>query len=182
MTALLHNALGSDPADPHFAPEEPSSEALALLSASIDEEIEGVFATLPELEALAPIAGRGEEVRDRLRLLTHIGNVGKVIRHHGDYHLGQALWTKEDDWLILDFEGEPARSVPERRRKRSPLRDVAGMLRSFAYAASASRAPARGRAAGALGGGVPRGLPRRATSRPSTRRSCPPASRGSSGC
>ena len=139
VTARLHNALGSDPADPHFSPEEPSSESLALLSASIDEEIEGVFATLPELEALAPLAGRGEEVRDRLRLLTHIGNVGKVIRHHGDFHLGQALWTKEDDWLILDFEGEPARSVPDRRRKRSPLRDVAGMLRSFAYAASASQ-------------------------------------------
>ncbi|MCP9485679.1 MAG: phosphotransferase [Gaiellaceae bacterium MAG52_C11] len=139
VTARLHNALGSDPNDPHFAPEEPSSEGLALLSASIDEEIEGVFATLPELDALAPLAGRGEEVRDRLRLLTHIGNVGKVIRHHGDFHLGQALWTREDDWLILDFEGEPARSVPDRRRKRSPLRDVAGILRSFAYAASASQ-------------------------------------------
>ena len=138
VTAELHNALASDPVDPHFAPEEPSTEALALITASIDEEIEQVFASLPDIPAVAPVRGRGEEVRDRLRMLTHIGSVGRVIRHHGDYHLGQALWTKDEDWLILDFEGEPARSVPERRRKRSPLRDVAGMLRSFAYAASAS--------------------------------------------
>ena len=138
VTAELHSALAADPADPHFAPEEPSTEALALISASIDEEIEQVFAALPDIPAVAPVRGRGEEVRDRLRSLTHIGSVGKVIRHHGDYHLGQALWTNDEDWLILDFEGEPARSLPDRRRKRSPLRDVAGMLRSFAYAASAS--------------------------------------------
>jgi trehalose synthase-fused probable maltokinase len=137
VTALLHNALGSDPADPHFAPEEPSSESLALLSASIDEEIAQVFSSLPDIDAVQPVAGRGEEVRERLRMLTHIGHVGKAIRTHGDYHLGQALWTTDEDWLILDFEGEPARSVPERRRKRSPLRDVAGMLRSFVYAESA---------------------------------------------
>jgi predicted trehalose synthase len=138
VTGRMHSVLGSDPSDGSFCPEEPSVESLGLLTATVDEQIERIFLELPdENEALEPIRGRGEEVREHLRLLTHAGSVGRVIRTHGDYHLGQTLWADED-WVILDFEGEPARTLAERRRKRSPLRDVAGMLRSFAYAASAS--------------------------------------------
>jgi maltokinase len=138
VTGAMHTVLASDYSDPSFAPEEPSTESLGLLTASVDEEIEELFVSLPEAEALGPILGRGEEVREQLRGLSHAGDVGKIIRTHGDYHLGQALWTG-DSWVILDFEGEPARPIVDRRRKRSPLRDVAGMLRSFAYAASAAR-------------------------------------------
>jgi trehalose synthase-fused probable maltokinase len=138
VTGRMHSALGSDPSDPSFCPEETSGESLGLLTATVDEEIERVFLSLPDDVAdLDPIRGRGEEVRERLRLLTNIGGTGRVIRVHGDFHLRQTLWDGED-WVILDFEGEPARSLPERRRKRSPLRDVAGMLGSFGYAASAA--------------------------------------------
>ncbi len=139
VTGRLHTALGSENADPAFAPEETSAEALGLLTATVDEEIERVFLDLPDdLDVLAPIRGRGEEVREELRMLTQVGSAGRVIRHHGDYHLGQVMHTADGDWVVLDFEGEPARTLIERRRKRSPLRDVAGMLRSFAYAATAS--------------------------------------------
>jgi maltokinase len=140
VIGTMHTTLGSDSTDPNFCPEDTSGESLGLLTATVDEEIESIFVDLPEdVPELDPIRGRGEEVRERLRLLTNIGGTGRVIRHHGDLHLGQTLWSNRD-WVILDFEGEPARSLRERRRKRSPLRDVAGMLRSFAYAASASPA------------------------------------------
>ena len=136
VTGRMHAVLASDPEDPDFAPEEPSEEHIALVSATIDEQIDRSFIGMPELESLAPIYGRSEELRDRLPELTKQGVGGRLIRTHGDYHLGQAVYGS-GGWTVLDVEGEPGRQMRERRRKRSPLRDGAGMLRSFTYAALA---------------------------------------------
>ena len=138
VTGDLHSVLGSDSSAPDFAPDQPSQEALSLLTADVDEQIERIFLDLPETEAVAPIAGRGQDVREKLQALSHIGAGGRVIRTHGDFHLGQTMLT-DRGWVILDFEGEPARPLPERRLKRSPLRDVAGMLRSFSYVTAGAR-------------------------------------------
>ncbi len=145
-TAQLHNALASDGSDPAFAPEEPSGESLALLVATIDEDIERIFTRLPDDERVASIIGRGQDVRERVTQRAQLGVGGRLIRTHGDFHLGQTLHRPlagdparpgGSDWVIIDFEGEPARPLFERRQKASPLRDVAGMLRSFAYVTSA---------------------------------------------
>jgi trehalose synthase-fused probable maltokinase len=138
VTGRMHTVLASDADDPAFSPEEPSEEAMSLLTATIDEDIEHIFVRLPSTPELEQIAGRGEDVRELLQARSQLGVGGRMIRTHGDYHLGQTLYA-DRGWIVIDFEGEPARPLSERRQKRSPLRDVASMLRSFAYVSSASQ-------------------------------------------
>ena len=131
ITGGLHAALASDGTDPDFAPEPITSSDVARWAAHIRRDVHGadVQGLLGDGLALADSVGR------TLRSLEAL--VGTVkIRSHGDYHLGQVLKT-EDGFAIIDFEGEPARPLAERRTKQSPLRDVAGMLRSLDYAAHA---------------------------------------------
>jgi maltose alpha-D-glucosyltransferase/alpha-amylase len=78
------------------------------------------------------VVAQREQIQARINSLAAESAQGTKIRIHGDYHLGQVLVTK-NDFVIIDFEGEPGHSLEQRRAKHSPLRDVAGMLRSFAY-------------------------------------------------
>jgi len=142
-TAEMHVALASRSDDPDFAPEAINAMYRRSLYQATRTRADQVLDLLRKRvgklpEETRPLArtvlGLKTDIDRRLRAVVEQKISGQRIRCHGDYHLGQVLFTGKD-FVIMDFEGEPARPISERRLKRSPLRDVGGMIRSFHYAA-----------------------------------------------
>ena len=148
ITRAMHDALASG-TDPAFAPEPFRIEDLERQAHRVQQSIRESLSLLDAQTETGRIPSqRVAEARALVRRADHYAgfvdeivdtvgdDLGSRIRTHGDYHLGQVLRTTTGDFMIIDFEGEPARTLEERRHKMSPLRDVAGMLRSFSYAAA----------------------------------------------
>ncbi|MGH8752252.1 MAG: putative maltokinase, partial [Burkholderiales bacterium] len=140
-TGELHKALAMKTGDSAFDPEPVREPDIAAWVAKVREEANAALALVKRRrDTLAPavrahadaLLERHQQLLQRIETCAPKSVDAVKIRHHGDYHLGQVLLAR-NDFVIIDFEGEPARPLAERRQKHSPLRDVAGMLRSFNY-------------------------------------------------
>ncbi len=135
-TGELHVALASDPNDAAMAPEPLTPVDRLSLYHGARRLVRTTFRQVgeaPESAAVADVLRREREISERLRVIASVPAGAQRIRVHGDYHLGQVLWTGKDI-VIIAFEGEPARSLGQRRLKRPAALDLAGMVRSFHYA------------------------------------------------
>jgi trehalose synthase-fused probable maltokinase len=131
MHVTLSHEEPSPELEPDIHPEPLETTELKELGESVHDAVDRLIAGgLKQLEELVPA------IDEKFARASEVSDAGLKIRVHNDYHLGQVLLTGRG-WMILDFEGEPARSLEERRSKQSPFKDVAGMLRSFNYAATA---------------------------------------------